>query len=648
MHENDWIDVLCKTNFNGGELVLPGSDDLKVHAQSLIISTALAPSAKETQHPKTIIVTSGETPSSSLLESLDSALKELSIHQCPIVDIVDVKQLDLKDTICIVLIECQKPLLLDIVESSFEGVRYLLNTCSGLIWLTTNTVQDPQAALANGLVRTARWERDLDHVNLVLLEILDSTLSVTQLVSKISQIYQLHFIEKSARNSEYRLSQGILEINRLVDARHVNEAAWKTTQSVPVVEAFGHDPSRGLMLTTRRPGLLTELHWADWPEFNTPLRLGEIEVEMKAMGLNFLDIMVAMGEVPRSILGGEGSGVVSQIAPDVTKFRIGDRVLLSSAGSNGCFQTYTRIPQDIAEKIPDEMPFEIAAGLPVIYLTAYYSIHEIARLQKGESILIHAAAGGLGQASIILAQNVGAEIFATVSSEVKRAVLMDTYGIPEDHIFSSRDLSFVKGVMRMTNNRGVDVALNSLSGEFLRRTWDCMAPMGRFIEVGKKDVFANGKLDMFPFSKSVTFATFMLDTFGEVDPKGFNRLLQIIVSLWQEGKIRPPTPYTVSTLYRLEEEFRSMQAGQHVGKIILTANKDDLIKVSHPSERYSIQIKANQLDRPQSPNTTSIRRVCFFRACRWHWRTGSKHGTMDGSTRRQKHCSLVPLRCEER
>lgn len=129
-----------------------------------------------------------------------------------------------------------------------------------------------------------------------------------------------------------------------------------------------------------------------------------------------------------------------------------------------------------------------AASLPLAYSTAYYAFFEAAKLRKGETVLIHGAAGAVGQAAIVLAQQVGVEIFATVSSSTKKQVLIEQFGISEDHIFNSRDHSFAKGVKRMTNNRGVDVVLNSLAGEALQESWHCIALFGRFVEMGMKDI----------------------------------------------------------------------------------------------------------------------------------------------------------------
>ena len=159
----------------------------------------------------------------------------------------------------------------------------------------------------------------------------------------------------------------------------------------------------------------------------------------------------------------------------------------------GTFRNYARTPEAMCVAIPEGMDFSTAASLPVIYSTAYYALFDAARIKQGETILIHGAAGGVGQAAIVLAQYLGAEVFATVSSEQKKRLLMEHYNIAEDHIFNSRDDSFAKGVMRMTKEKGVDVVLNSLAGEALRKSWHCIARFGRFIEMGQKDI---GKLNV--------------------------------------------------------------------------------------------------------------------------------------------------------
>ena len=163
-------------------------------------------------------------------------------------------------------------------------------------------------------------------------------------------------------------------------------------------------------------------------------------------------------------------------------------------------------PSDVPEiiPIPDTLPFTDA--VPGVWLTALYGIVQLGRLRQADSVLIHAAAGAIGQAAIQLAQNAGADIFVTVSSTAKKALLQNQYGIPDNRFFSSRRMAFGKQILRATGGRNVDVILNSSSGEQLAETWRCIAPLGRFVEIGKRDIYSFQKLSMYPFSRNATFA----------------------------------------------------------------------------------------------------------------------------------------------
>lgn len=171
----------------------------------------------------------------------------------------------------------------------------------------------------------------------------------------------------------------------------------------------------------------------------------------------------------------------------------------------GSFGTHVRIRQTIIQHVPAHMTVEAAVTVITAFLTAWIGLVSRARLRRGETALIHSGAGGVGQAAIQICQHLGVEVYTTVGSVAKKDLLMERYRIPGDHIFNSRDGNFAQGVMRMTKRRGVDVVLNSLSGEFLRQSWHCLADFGRFIEIGKRDLLGNTGLDMQPFLRGVSY-----------------------------------------------------------------------------------------------------------------------------------------------
>lgn len=180
--------------------------------------------------------------------------------------------------------------------------------------------------------------------------------------------------------------------------------------------------------------------------------------------------MISMGLIADPHLGYEGAGVVLRTGSKVTNVKEGDRV---SAHVYGSHATVARTVDIMCALMPDDISFVEGASFPVVFTTAYHALVNLARLRPGQSVLIHAAAGGVGQAAIQLAQHLGLDIYVTVGSEDKRTLVMDKYGIPEGRIFNSRDASFVMGVKRVTGGRGVDCVLNSLAGELLRQSWVC-------------------------------------------------------------------------------------------------------------------------------------------------------------------------------
>lgn len=308
--------------------------------------------------------------------------------------------------------------------------------------------------------------------------------------------------------------------------------------------------------------------------YYTPLQDDWIEIQVKAVGLNFKDVLVALGNLNENKLGVDASGVVTRVGKDVRTFKPGDRVMAASCDT---FATYLRFPSQGAIAMPESMSFEDAASMPLIFLTAYYALVTAGGLVKGETILIHAAAGGVGQAAIILAKHIGCEIYATVGSDEKKQLIMSQYGIPEDHIFSSRDISFAKGIMRATGGRGVDAVLNSLAGEALRLSWHCLAKFGRFLEIGKADLFANTGLDMKPFLDNKSYiGVNLLDFENNPTPRAV-ALWTDVARLIQNGSMTPVSPVQLFTMSDVEKAFRYMQTGKHMGKVVVRVDDADIV-----------------------------------------------------------------------
>ncbi|KAI1806276.1 hypothetical protein F4811DRAFT_550999 [Daldinia bambusicola] len=317
-------------------------------------------------------------------------------------------------------------------------------------------------------------------------------------------------------------------------------------------------------------GSMETLHWIDEP---LPAELPDdyVEIETRAVGLNFRDVVLARGIIDSSTpgrlpLGYELSGVISKVGSAVKDLSPGDRVM---ALCNGCLGTRNVAPADIVIKIPDDLAFEDAASIPVCFGTVIYSFIDVGRLERGQSVLIHSACGGVGLSAIQVAKMLGAEIYATVGSEKKVQYLMDKFGIPRSHIFNSRDASFAEGVMKETGGRGVDLVLNSLSGELLHESWRCVAKFGVMVDLSLRDSKGSGRLDMLPFAENRSYYGVNLSDFRE-KPKRLRGLLTSFVDLFNQSHLQPIDPIASFDAKQIAKAFRHLEDGDHLGKIVVT------------------------------------------------------------------------------
>ncbi|KAI4170959.1 MAG: hypothetical protein LQ343_004617 [Gyalolechia ehrenbergii] len=580
MGEERWHDTLLRQRFSGIDVALHDFEDARHQSFSTMVSTATPVPTKST--PDQVLIVEPDHPVAeiqSLSHMIIESLRDMG-SSASITTLEQTVKWDLSNTSCIVLTEAIQPILLDISSASFDAVKHVILSSAGCTWVTRGAVigsEMPASNLMTGLARSIRGE----NFGLAL-----STLDLdpaTDLSSKFVAVSIARICVTGHHNKnldrpdwEYAIRNGRLVIPRLALEPGANEViATQNSRPVPEMSSFKQE-GRALTLQVGVPGMLDTLQFVEDEIHGKPLAADDVEVEIKASGLNFVDLMVSMGQITEPALGAECSGVVSRVGTGVTKFKPGDRVMTWLLGT---FSSFIRTPEPMIQPIPEGMSFEVAASIPAAYVTVYHSLVDAARLAKGETILIHSAAGGVGQAAIMLAQHLQAEIFVTVSSQVKKDLLMNKYGIAEDHIFNSRDLSFVAGIMRMTGGRGVDVVLNSLAGEALRQTWHCLAWFGRFIEMGKRDIVGNTGLDMAPFMRNVSFCSVNILGILRNSVPMAARIFAQTMDLLRSGAVKPVDPISAMPFGKIEEAFRLMQSGRHIGKIVLTTHDDDQVPV---------------------------------------------------------------------
>lgn len=486
--------------------------------------------------------------------------------------------------VCVVLSELSQPIVSNLGPTNFEALQKMLTSAAGILWAVRGAYtasENPDAEMVVGMARSIRSETLLKFVTLDLGT--SPQFSNTSTAKHILEVFKTSFSSEAPAlglDMEYQERDGKLFVPRVINDPMMNKFVQQETQptTAPDLQAF-HQEGRPLKIAIETAGALDTLYFTDDLAVGSPLPDYEVEIEVKATSMNFKDIMISMGQLSSKYLGVECAGIISAVGSKVTDLAVGDRVC---AMSEGAYATYTRCLGTSAQKIPDTLSFVDASTIPVIFCTAYYSLFDLGRLVKGETVLIHAAAGGVGQAAIILCQMIGAEIFATVGSVAKKEFIMSEYGIPEDHIFYSRNTSFAKGIKRATNDQGVDLVLNSLAGDLLRETWDSLSHFGRFIEIGKRDIVGNSRLEMSRFEHNAMFASVDLTVVAAERPKIMKRLLSDVFDLINKGLARPISPITTYPISNVEAAFRTLQGGKIMGKIVIVPQPDDQVRVSVP------------------------------------------------------------------
>ena len=490
--------------------------------------------------------------------------------------------------IYLILDSSNMPFLANLSGERFQQMRDLVTRGKLIFWISVGdgitTTSLPEKGLNTGFARAARSENE--GLKLITLDIRNQGSKGDKgAMEAISAVFSAAFDPSSAQNSlaetEYAYQDGQIVIPRLMPDNRINDIVTGTDQTPKAELTLFRKSQRSLKLHVGKPGLLDSLVFVDDHRVLEKLHDDELEIEVDAFGVNFKDIFIALGQMKATTpMSGECSGVVTAVGSQCrSRFQVGDRVCAWYATA---YANRARTRASNASRIPDSISFVTAASMPVIFLTAYYGLVELANLQKNQTVLIHSAAGGVGQAAIQIAQYLGARIFATVGSLSKRQELVEKFGIPPSQIFSNRSRAFKKGLLQMTGGEGVDVILNSLSGEALLDSWDCIAKFGTFIEIGKSDIYRNSQLGMKPFERNVKFASLDLVGLADHRPETIRIVFERIMSMFESGILTAVQPITTMEITDIEDAFRLIQSRKHTGKVVLTVGEKTMVKALPP------------------------------------------------------------------
>uniref|UniRef100_A0A0D2Y3F4 Uncharacterized protein n=1 Tax=Fusarium oxysporum (strain Fo5176) TaxID=660025 RepID=A0A0D2Y3F4_FUSOF len=612
MYREQWDTILSRNGFGG----------IHVARNSMMVSKAVASFTNGHSTGNNRIVLIEDVADDGIVEIskyIKSTSTDVQISECTW-DRVDTSE----DTLYLVVDRAETPLLLDPQPQLFTTLNALLASKAKILWVVIQDTPDPVSTaykgVVNAFIRVLR--RESGNTGFVTLDIRDPAPSPEVAGHAVAGVLQKCFWPGT--QDEMSLEPEIAyENGRLL---------------IPRTETALHQGDRALKLEVATPGLLGSLRFVDG-DLLPELGADQIEVKPDAYGVNYRDVCVALGQMNSDTqMVGEFAGVVTAVGPDMRdSFQVGDRVMGFGAQP---YSNLSRVNGYHAHKTPNWMSNTTAASIPYAYVTAYQCIRNLANLEKGQSVLIHSASGAVGQAAIQLAQSIGAEIFCTVGNREKRQFLIETYGIPESHIYSSRSGSVKQSIMRLTGGEGVDLVLSTSTGEMLRESLDCVKSLGVFIDLVKTEMHKASLLSMAAFEKSITFHPFDLITLATRKADQIYRVLGEIVKLIGSGALFPMEPAKVYPIEQVEDAFRLVSARKHIGKVVLVTQPTSRVKCL-PAQPTPLRLRKDGTYIVAGGLGDLPSRICHFFAARGAGHIVSLSRRTIGDETRRKHMAAV-------
>ncbi|KAF1935695.1 polyketide synthase 1 [Clathrospora elynae] len=560
------------------ELQSSGFDDIAVSYDGYLNNNILARLIQD--QPSRQITLLCENPEAASVKEIASLLENAGydIHPCGIADMPHHGQ----DIVC--ALDLSRPYLHDAKEPDIDALfSFLLNIQdAGILWITGAAqvkCRDPRYGMILGLARNAHVELELDFATLELQDFEHSTL---QCIPSVLREFQRRVREPDVDPTmEWAYSDG-----KILNSRY----HWVKVKEELLEQ--GKD-SHLLKLEVAKPGLIDSMFWKHVEP--VPVVGDLVEIDIRAVGMNFKDVLVVTGVVvdQHAIgrgLGYESCGIVTKAGPDVWSLKVGDRVLCSSGG--GAFTSRLVLREKLCIRIPDALSIVEAATMPIVYCTAIYCLEDVARLQAGQVIFTRPEFANMLTYVTDCSHSLGRslKIYCTVGSEAKAEHLVNEFGIRPERIFNSRDTSFLPAVLKATANKGVDIVLNSLSGELLHASWRSVAEFGTMVEIGRRDFAGQGKLAMEMFESNRTFVGFDLMQMVTQRPDMIHSLLCRTMEYYEKGFIKPIEPYKTFPATRIPEALRYMQKVQRMGKIVVTMpESSDALPASPSQSRISLR-----------------------------------------------------------
>ncbi|QSZ34031.1 hypothetical protein DSL72_005611 [Monilinia vaccinii-corymbosi] len=495
----------------------------------------------------------------------------------------DLFRIETTEKLCLFISELDRPFLSTLSSNEFLALQKALISSRGILWAVRGAYlnsSDPTANMVTGLSRSIRSETmlkfatlDVDPENAVF----DDTSA-----EAIINVFKGVFSPQADANCELEFVErkGVILTPRIINDTELNEYIHKQTNpSALELTPFGQG-DRPLKMAISVPGAFETLHFTD-TSLEESIESDEIELEVKAIGMNSVDLAAALGSTEQDGFGCEFSGIVTKTGSQVAKFAKGDRVAGISI-SQGVYSSRVRIKSSFAFKINHSISFEVGSSIPVAFCSAYYGLNDIGRLLPDDTVLIHGGSSAFGQAAISLAQNMGAKVLVTVGNIDMRDYLKKTHDLSEDDIIVSQNTSFGPNTLQPTYKGKFDAVLNCIPTDVdtLQEISACLNNFGRFINLEKQENHAR-----LGSGTNRSYSSVDLIAIGIERPKILSNILSRISNFFNRGTIKP-TSHTIFSISNVDMAFKTLKSAGFEGKLIIAPKADDLVKAT-PADRRS-------------------------------------------------------------
>ncbi|KAG8415739.1 polyketide synthase [Metarhizium acridum] len=578
-----WNRLLVDTGFSGLDACIQGGLGSGDQTMSIMCSSKV--DRQEETGPVVVCGPLIDDEEVAFAENLADAISDLGFA----VETKPLAEVDFSNNSYYIVIDSpETPLLRDVSAERFHTIKSLLVHNAGLLWVIPEG-DVPECKSIKGMLRTLRIEagnksllsfdqvphtqRGLSGILKLMRTLVDSEMTRAQDQDFVWHKDSIHLPRMRMlkdTKEQFAVEQGV--------SFRKEQNIWKGDGA--------------LEMTIDVAGSPDSIYFRRTDDLQTPLGEDDIIVQVQAVGVGHRDLDLVLGAISWAPPGFDGAGKVVKVGSGVADLQEGDNVFfLALEGS--AFSTYKKMPAWHAARVPGYISITDAASMPLAYSLAVLALVRTARLQKNETVLIHSAAGAVGQACVVIAQHLGARVFATAGTGDKREFLHKTLGVPSDQIFSSRNSQFRDGILCATKGKGVDVIVNALGGELLADTWALAARFGRFVEIDKKAAFQNNSLPMRTFEKNVSFSSIDLGGLFQHRPEEVKDVFGQVVQLLRRHVVVPIKPVSVLPISQFSTGLRKLRSGENMGKIVITLGPDQNVMAESALRPTAFSLKSD-------------------------------------------------------